>query len=35
MEKLPEYLRFQTNGAALPGSVVCCGNVRITVITPG
>lgn len=34
MQQLQEYLRFQTNGAALPGSMVRCGDVRITVITP-
>ena len=34
MSKLPEYLCFATNGAALPESFVCCGDVRITAITP-
>ena len=34
MNQLPDYLRFETNGTPLPGSVVCCGDVRITMITP-
>ena len=34
MNRLPSYLQFKTNGAALPGSVFESGDIRITVITP-
>ena len=31
---LPDYLRAKVNAAPRAGSVVQCGNVRITVISP-
>jgi len=34
MSRLPDYLKFSTNGAPLADSVVISGDVRITVITP-
>ncbi len=34
MSTLPAYLRFKTDGAPRPESVVACGSVRFTVITP-
>ena len=34
MGKLPAYMKFSTDGKPLPGSTICSGNVRITVITP-
>lgn len=34
MSRLPDYLQFKTDGAALADSIVVSGNIRITVITP-